>query len=235
MIERIQIVLKRGFIFLHSKLKTLPNQFRLPIPRLDGLEMHLYIAKSKEPDHSTEIDPGSESCLTTSNGKKLLSPQPFKHFKKKLKKNQKRLSKFKSNSSNRNKSRIEVAKIHSKNIRHDFYHILSTQLIYENQAIIIKGLDIKSMLKNKRYAKGISDAGWRQLLPCLKYTCDWYGRNIVELPQNFPGTQRCSMCRHNIGKLDCDIRSWKCPKCNTLHDRDFNAAYNIDTEGQSVI
>ncbi len=52
-----------------------------------------------------------------------------------------------------------------------------------------------------------SDAGWHQLLIFLKYTCDWYERNIIELSQNFPGTQRCSICNHNVGKLNCDIRS----------------------------
>ncbi len=144
------------------------------------------IPVEKQRNHSTGIDPGSESRVTTSDGKKLLSPKPFKPFKKKLKNNQKRLSKFKSTGENRNTSRIKVAEIHSKNISNDFHHQLSTQLIREHQAIIIEGLNIKSMLKNKRYAKGTSDAGWRQLLPFLKYTCDCCERNIVELPQIFP-------------------------------------------------
>ncbi len=91
-------------------------------------------------NHFIEINVGLESCLTTSNGKKLISSKPFKHFKKKLKNNQKRLSKFESTGKNRNKRRIKVTKIHSKNIRHDFYHKLFTQLIRENQAIIIEGL-----------------------------------------------------------------------------------------------
>ncbi len=53
------------------------------------------------------------------------------------------------------KKRVHFPTFKTKNIRHDFHHKLSTQLIRENQAIIIEGLDIKSMLKNKRYAKEI--------------------------------------------------------------------------------
>ncbi len=43
----------------------------------------------KQYNYAIGIDMGSESFVTTSNGKKLISPKPFKYFKKKLKKKSK--------------------------------------------------------------------------------------------------------------------------------------------------
>ncbi len=127
--------------------------------------------------------------------------------------------------------------IHSKirNIRHDFHHKLSTQLIRENQTIIVEGLCINSILKDRKYAGYICDKGWSRFLTFLKYQIEWYGRNIVELDHYFPSTQKCSACSHKRGKISPDIRTWECSNCKIKHDRNFNASYNIYTEGQSVI
>jgi putative transposase len=62
---------------------------------------------------------------------------------------QKRLSNKKKGSSNRNKARLKVAKLHARitDIRKDFLHKLSTKLINENQVIAVESLAVSNMLK----------------------------------------------------------------------------------------
>jgi len=41
-------------------------------------------------------------------------------------------------------------------------------------------------------------------------------------------TQQCSCCGELTGpKKDLSIREWKCEKCNTIHHRDLNSAFNM--------
>ncbi len=188
-------------------------------------------------NNSVGIDLGLTTFATLSTGKKITAPKPFRFHKKRLKRKQRSLSKAKVKGKNRLKKRRSVASIHSKikNIRQDFHHKLSTKLARENQTITIEGLNINKMLKNKKLSKHISDAGWSRFLTFLKYKCEWYGRNIVELDQFFASSKLCSACRHQIEILDLSVRSWQCPNCKVTHDRDLNASINIDTAGQSVI
>ncbi len=168
---------------------------------------------------------GIESFVTTSNNLKIVGPKPLKQFKKKLKKHRRRISQSKCK--NNHKRRIKVSKIHAniRNIRHDFHHKLFTQLIRENQTIIIEGLCINSMLKDRKYAKYICDEGWSRFLIFLKYKSEWYGRNIVELDHYFSSTQQCSACGYKQGQLHTDIRTWECSNCKIKHDKDFHASY----------
>ncbi len=53
------------------------------------------------------------------------------------------------------------------NARNDFQHKLSRQLVDENQAVIVETLNVKNMLKNKRPAHSIADAGWHPLITKL--------------------------------------------------------------------
>jgi len=87
------------------------------------------------------------------------------------------------------------------------------------------------MMKNKRLARNISDAGWGTFLSFLKYKSEWYGRKFVQIDRYFPSTKQCSHCKGINEALTLNDRIWTCPKCNTEHDRDVTAAINIKEEG----
>jgi len=108
--------------------------------------------------------------------------------------------------------------------RLDFLHKPSTKYIRENQTVALENPNVSGMLKNRRLAKNISDAGWRMFKTLLEYKADRYGREIVVIGRWESTSQRCSSCRHLDGKKSLAIRRWTCSACGAEHDHDINAA-----------
>lgn len=179
------------------------------------------------------IDLGITDFAVTSNGSKFKSPKSLAANLEKLALLQQRLSKKKKGSSNRNKARLKVAKLHARitDIRKDFLHKLSTKLINENQVIAVESLAVSNMLKNRKLAKSISDAGWSEFVQQLEYKAKWYGRTLIGIDKWYPSSKRCNACGHTIATLSLNTRTWECPSCKTTHDRDVNSAKNILTAG----
>ena len=130
-----------------------------------------------------------------------------------------------------------MARVHAKiaDSRKDFLHKLTTTLIHENQVISVESLLVKNMVKNPRLAKAISDCAWGDLVRQLKYKADWYGRTLVSIDKWYPSTKRCSQCGYTLKSIGLSVRSWECPECRTVHDRDTNAAVNIKAAGLAVL
>ncbi|MEH2458627.1 RNA-guided endonuclease InsQ/TnpB family protein [Nostoc sp.] len=182
------------------------------------------------------LDVGLTSLIATSDGAKIANPKHFKRLRFKLKKVQKSLSRKKKGSNNRQKLLLKVAKVHAEiaDSRKDFLHKLTTQLVCENQTIVVEDLAIKNMVLNPKLAQSISDASWGELIRQLAYKCEWYGRTLVKIDRWFPSSKRCGNCGYIFEKLPLNIREWDCPKCGTNHDRDINASKNILAAGLAV-
>jgi len=193
------------------------------------------------------IDLGLKHFATFSNGEKIENPKPLKRFLKKLKKQQRQLSKKTKGSNNRNKQRIKVAKTHEKitNCRKDFHHKLSHKLTHDNQVktICMETLSTKDMMENKdvderdeyRFLEKmrhqqIADVGWNSFTNILKYKCDWYGKNFIQIGRFEPSSKLCS-CGYINHSLTLKDREWTCPMCKVTHDRDILAANNIKKLG----
>ena len=95
----------------------------------------------------------------TSDGDKVSNPKYFKKHYQRLRKDPKSLSRKKKYSKNREKARIKVARIHAQitDSRKDHLHKLTTQLVRENQTIVVEKLAVKNMVKNPRLSQAISD------------------------------------------------------------------------------
>ena len=186
--------------------------------------------------YAVGIDVGLSSIITTSDGDQV---KPAKHLRKsedKLIRAQRRLSRKKKGSNNRNKQRTEVGKIHRtiRNQRQDFNHKLSRNLVDDYDTIVFEDLKIKNMVKNHHLAKSISDAGWYQLMTMTKYKAEYAGTNkevILVDPRNT--TQACCICYTIVPKTLKD-RIHDCPVCGLVLDRDYNAAINILNVGQGL-
>ena len=130
--------------------------------------------------------------------------------------------------------RKKIALCHEKirNIRKDYLHKVSHEIISENQVIVSENLQIKNMVKNHHLAKAISDVSWYELTRQLEYKSEWNGRKYIKIDTFYASSQLCSVCGYqNPDTKDLSVRTWICPKCGAEHDRDINAAKNILTEG----
>ncbi|WP_346778699.1 RNA-guided endonuclease TnpB family protein [Burkholderia sp. Ac-20353] len=166
----------------------------------------------------------------------MAAPNAFRRNEAKLAKLQRRLARKQIGSANRRKARLKVARMHARiaDSRRDFLHKLSTRLINENQVIAIESLAVKHMLKNRRLAKSISDASWPEFVRQLTYKAAWYGRTLIGIDRWYPSSKRCSDCGHIVASMPLKVRTWACPKCEAIHDRDINAARNVLAAGLAV-
>ncbi len=154
------------------------------------------------------IDVGLKSLLTLSNGRKIAPPKFFRKSEDKLAWEQRKLSRKKKGSKNRNKHRIKVANVHQiiRNQRLDFSHKLSIKLIKTFDEIVFEDLQIKNMMRNHNLAKGIADAGWSLLIRLSHYKAEWAGK-IVRLVNPNKTSQTC-ICGASVPK-DLSVRTHK--------------------------
>ena len=194
-------------------------------------------------DSAIGIDLGITDFAILSDGHKIDNNKFTSKMEKKLKREQRKLSKraliaknkgiHLLDAKNYQKQKRKVARLHERviNQRDDFLNKLSTEIIKNHDIIYIEDLNTKGMLRNHKLAKSISDVSWSAFVSKLEYKATWYGKTIVKVSRWFPSSQICSDCGHHDGKKSLEIRDWTCPICHANHDRDINASKNILAEG----
>ena len=187
---------------------------------------------AKPTNKTIGIDLGIKTFATFDTGEKVDAPKPLKKNIQKLRNLQRNLSRKKKGSKRYELSRVKVAKLHGtiKDLRGDFLHKLSTEIIRENQTIVLEDLNVSGMIKNRKLSRAISDLGWREFRTFLEVKAEKYERDFRVIDRWEPTTQTCSCCGFKGGKLNLSIREWKCLNCEAIHDRDVNAAL----EGRQV-
>lgn len=178
-------------------------------------------------------DLGLSHYLIGNDGGKVANPRHLVNAYRRLRRDSKALSRKKPGSANRRKARIRLAAQHERvaNARADFQHKLSRRIIDENQAVIVETLKSANMMKNRRLARHIGDAAWSGFVAKLAYKAESAGVHLVKLDQWFASSKTCHCCGHKMPEMPLKVRKWTCPGCNAEHDRDINAAINIQHKG----
>ncbi len=175
------------------------------------------------------VDVGLTHFYADDLGKKVCNPRHLRSALNQLRKAQRALSRKKKGSSNRTKAKLRVARCHERiaAARNDFQHKLTFHLASESQAVGVEDLNVSGMLKNRRLARAIADAGWRSFTAKLAYKLERSGGRLVKIDRFYPSSKSCSSCGHKLDEMPLNIRTWTCPECLIEHDRDINAALNI--------
>jgi putative transposase len=160
-------------------------------------------------------------------------PRYFRQSQEKLAKEQRKLSRKKKGSNNRNKQRIKVAKIHEHvaNQRKDFLHKKSRELVDEFDAVCIEDLNMKAMSQCLNFGKSVYDNGWGMFAVFLSYKLALEGKQLTKIDKWFPSSKLCSRCGILKDDLKLSDRTYKCKECGLIIDRDYNASLNIKRVG----
>ena len=195
------------------------------------------IITKKESKTFLGLDYSMHKLYVDSNGNEPCYSKYYRNAEKRLKREQRKLSKMQKGSKNRDKQRKRVAILHEKvaNQRKDFLHKLSRQIANVYDCVCIENLNMKAMSQSLNFGKSVHDNGWGMFTVYLKYKLEDVGKQLVKIDKFFASSQVCNVCGYkNTDTKNLSIREWDCPNCKTHHNRDVNAAINIKNEGMRL-
>jgi putative transposase len=207
----------------------------------DGHWYVCFVAHQPVPDRTIRpvvthvgIDLGLKTFAIPSTGDPTPNPCYYRTQMRKLRRAQRVLSRRKKGGANRTKARQRVAYLHQK-IKHqraDFLHKLSTSLVKHFDLVSIEDLSVRGLAKTK-LSTSVLDAGWSMFRQFLTYKADRRDAYLMVIGRFYPSSRLCPACGAINADLTLADRTWAC-SCGVVHDRDLNAAQNIDTEGMRL-
>ena len=193
------------------------------------------IIKPFTPNTIVGIDLGIKDFLVTSHNEKIKNT--IKINEKRLRGLQRGLARCKIGSKNRYKLKLKIQRLFMKikNARKFLLHTITNKIISENDIIAVENLDVESMKQNHYIAKYLTENPIAEIIRVLNYKATWNNKKLIEINRYYPSSQLCSVCNYQNKKIkDLSIRTWQCPQCGYVHDRDVNAAINVMCEGLKI-
>ena len=180
-------------------------------------------------------DFGLKTYLTASDGNDIASPQFFKRGINNVRVASKNLSRRKRGSNHREKARLHLARQHNKiaNQRHDFHFKLAHHITDKYDNIFLETLNLRGM--KRLWGRKISDLAFGEFVKILSYIAEKKDKIVLTIDSWFPSSKSCDQCAHVNTDLDLRDRTWQCANCQNHHDRDRNAALNIQRVGASTL
>ena len=221
---------------------------------LDGDRFYIVVSVADEfapkkkietTDNIIGIDVNIKSVVTSDNDvyKAITYDKSYKKALKKEKRAQKKLSR-KYIKSKELKKTIKDSKNYKKqrqiknkytrrinNLKESHIDYIITSIKNKRPKVIcIEDLDINGMKEpkeNKYIRKGIQQNPFRKLLKTLEDRCNNYGIKVTKIDRYYPSSKTCNKCNYKKEDLKLSDRTFVCPKCGLIINRDYNAAINI--------
>jgi putative transposase len=240
-----------GTLSLYCNKETQEDLFRLKINRVrvvrraDGYYAQFCLdADRKEPGEYTGnvigLDLGLNYFYKDQNDNAVVYPQYFRRAQKRLKKQQRRLSrKFDKSrqpqSNNYHKARKRLGKTHLKiqRQRKDWAIKLARCVVASHDVVVYEDLKVSNLVKNHHLAKSISDASWSQFTQWLNYYGKIWDKAVVAVSPHYT-SQDCSHCGQRVQK-SLNTRTHSCSHCQVEICRDTNAAINFLKKGMKIL
>ena len=230
-------------IYRYFRSREIHGNIKLLTVKRDALgDIYLFFVtdavESRESARTGKVvgfDFGLRTYLTASDGNDIQSPLFFRERLNDIRRANRRLSRKRRGSNNRHKARLELARLHRKlrNQRKDFHFRLANDLTDRYDAMVFETLNLKAM--QRMWGRKISDLGFASFISIVKYLASVKDKDVVFIDRFEPSSKTCSVCGYVNHELELSMRFWLCPECNTQHDRDRNASYNILRVGTSAL
>ena len=181
------------------------------------------------------VDVGVGTMAVCSDGTAVKNPKALVPALKQLRRLDKAIARSrnvhgKSNHSNRRERQYaRRRRIYARvvNVRNDNHHKATTAIAKSAGRVVVETLNVSGMVRNRRLAQAIADAGMSGFLAKLDYKCLWYGAEYVKVDRWYASSKLCSSCGWKNGSLTLSDRKWWCGGCGAQNDRDANAAENL--------
>ena len=199
-----------------------------------GFEYELEIPEREiDADNSIGLDYSSPHFYVDNEGNVADMPHFYREAEKKLAREQRKLSRKQKGSANYEKQRLKVARAHEKvrNCRQDWQHKESTKLAEQYDIVAVEDINYGDMSRGLHLAKATNDNGFGQFRTFLSYKLAERGKKLIAIDKWYPSSKTCHVCGYVNAELKLTDRSWTCPECGTVHNRDVNAALNIKKQG----
>ena len=181
------------------------------------------------------VDVGVGTMATGSDGTTVENPRALANGLKQLRRLDKALARSRnvhgrSNHSNR-RERLYAnrRRRHARvgNVRNDNHHKATTAIAKSAGRVVVETLNVAGMVRNRRLARAIADAGMSGFLAQLDYKCGWYGAEYLKADRWYASSKLCAHCGWKNDDLTLSDREWWCSGCGILNNRDANAAMNL--------
>ena len=181
------------------------------------------------------VDAGVGILAVCSNGLRVENPKALKGALRQLRQVDKAIARSRtahgrSNHSNRREGLYtKRRRIHARTVqvRNDNHHKATTAIAKCAGRVVVETLNVSGMLRNRRLARAIADAGMSGFLAKLEYKCRWYGAEFMKADRWFASSKLCAHCGWKNDDLRLSDREWWCVGCGVLNERDQNAAVNL--------
>lgn len=210
-------------VFNNRKIESVIKIATL-IRKADGLYLQVVYEVADKTycnnDSQVGIDMGISYFLTTSEGEFVVNPRFLEKQLKRLRTEQRKLSRAVKGSNHRKKQVKVVARLHKKvtDARKDFLHKKSTHIATTYGNVAIENLNISGMIKSN-LSRHIADVSWGTFFTMLEYKCN----NLVKVnPRNT--SRECSQCGHIAKENRLTQSLFKCVSCDHEANADLDAA-----------
>lgn len=183
----------------------------------------------RETQAAVGVDLGLVDLAVLSDGTRVKAPRALRQHENALRRLNKELSRRTKGGCNWRRTKAKLGRLHERiaNVRADVTHKLTAGLVERFRWIGIEDLSIKGMSRTW-LAKSVMDAAMSEVRRQLEYKAPLARSAVVAADRWFPSSKRCSSCGHVLDILPLSVRRWTCPACPTEHDRDENAAKNLE-------
>jgi putative transposase len=185
------------------------------------------------PGSAIGVDLGVKTLLAgvddAGNVVTVAGPKALRTSLRKLRRTSRAHSRKKLGSANRRKASARLARVHARaaNVRADALHKATRDLARRYETVVAEDLNVAGMIRNRRLARAVADAGFGAARQMLAYKTAWNGGQLVTAGRFYPSSKTCSGCGAVKAKLLLSERTYICTACGLVLDRDINAARNL--------